>query len=736
MYHRNEIPDVVELNVNGVEHKALLSTLTKDEGSILASMFNGQLPVYTDKKDRYFLEANGSTFGAILHYLSYDEFPTDGYMRRTDGLFGGGFGAQPHFTFGCHLKKQDLKAVYADAVKYRLSSLVTKLEQYEPILMEKKMKEYRQSIDGYEETLNKILSAIPAEAAFYENTFTVRLVHDLQPTFDDKCCDHVCQICYWNFQNTDVTSIDTTVKASCAVTIPFLSALVMDLKDLGYIVQGLESRCRFNCQKKKKQSKYVGFGFGNQQTNCCDENLLLLIFKFGSESHHVTQLAFNPKQNVSGRPFGSGNLFGQPAGQSKGFSFGGGQNTSAFGSAPDSQSNQNCFGSAQNTPSFNFGASPGTSTNQGTFGSTQNTTGFGFGSTQSKGGFGSSQSQHSVSNMAWRTQYDPAFGSSQGFQSPTSIDQVNADSFQQNQGGFFGSAPKQGPAFGGSSQQPLAFGGSSQQQGSVFGGSCQQQGSVFGGSSQQKMPTFSFSGQPQGSTFGDSSQQGPKFGVSSQQQTLAKDVGFGQQQQGSLFGGGSSKKSPSSTETPKAFGQKSLFGSKPPFGISPKQPSAVFGGFGTTAIQPQGSKTVTSTVQSAGFTLGIPITGGQTAKSSLSLSQPPPEVKNTSSASSNVVKASLFGTSQASTQSTTGFSFGPPITSSQSATTSVNPTSSLFGSPVFGGSATFTSPFKLPSMDKSSEGTKSEGVMLGVKEEKKDSDGDGSDEDVKTSEDS
>lgn len=67
----SSFPDIVELNVGGVFYTTALSTLVKDEDSLLGKMFSGasKPAAIKDAKGRYFLDRDGVLFRYILDYL-------------------------------------------------------------------------------------------------------------------------------------------------------------------------------------------------------------------------------------------------------------------------------------------------------------------------------------------------------------------------------------------------------------------------------------------------------------------------------------------------------------------------------------------------------------------------------------------------------------------------------------------------------------------------------------------
>ena len=59
----------VELNVGGVRYTTSLSTLTKEEGSMLQVMFSGKHALAPDKDGSYFIDRDGTHFRHVLNFL-------------------------------------------------------------------------------------------------------------------------------------------------------------------------------------------------------------------------------------------------------------------------------------------------------------------------------------------------------------------------------------------------------------------------------------------------------------------------------------------------------------------------------------------------------------------------------------------------------------------------------------------------------------------------------------------
>lgn len=71
----------MQLNVGGHPFTTFLSTLRKHPDSKLAELFSGQPKLRTDTQGRYFLDRDGSHFGAVLEFLRSDCVPTENILE-------------------------------------------------------------------------------------------------------------------------------------------------------------------------------------------------------------------------------------------------------------------------------------------------------------------------------------------------------------------------------------------------------------------------------------------------------------------------------------------------------------------------------------------------------------------------------------------------------------------------------------------------------------------------------
>ncbi|XP_076001953.1 BTB/POZ domain-containing protein KCTD14 [Genypterus blacodes] len=91
---------VVQLNVGGHLFSTSLTTLRKHPGSKLAEMFSSTSKLHPDPRGHYFIDRDGSKFGAILDFLRTDQLPT-----------------------------QNVQEVYREAVHFNIKPLMKSLEE-------------------------------------------------------------------------------------------------------------------------------------------------------------------------------------------------------------------------------------------------------------------------------------------------------------------------------------------------------------------------------------------------------------------------------------------------------------------------------------------------------------------------------------------------------------------------------------------------------------------------------
>ena len=75
--------DAVKLNVGGVLYQTTQHTLTKDQDSMLASMFSGRHPLKTDENGYHFIDRDGKLFEYILKFLRDGNIRIDNLEENT-----------------------------------------------------------------------------------------------------------------------------------------------------------------------------------------------------------------------------------------------------------------------------------------------------------------------------------------------------------------------------------------------------------------------------------------------------------------------------------------------------------------------------------------------------------------------------------------------------------------------------------------------------------------------------
>ncbi|XP_062860625.1 BTB/POZ domain-containing protein KCTD14 isoform X2 [Trichomycterus rosablanca] len=127
---------VIQLNVGGWFFTTTISTLRKFPTSRLAEMFTGPLKLVKDKEGRFFIDRDGTHFGAVLDYLRTEEVPT-----------------------------KNLVEVHKEAVYYDLKPLVKLLEDTPHFFGETMgRKQFLSRVRNYHENLEVIIRVARAEA--------------------------------------------------------------------------------------------------------------------------------------------------------------------------------------------------------------------------------------------------------------------------------------------------------------------------------------------------------------------------------------------------------------------------------------------------------------------------------------------------------------------------------------------------------------------------------------------
>ncbi|KAI4902421.1 hypothetical protein NFI96_004511 [Prochilodus magdalenae] len=127
---------VVQLNIGGQLYTTTLATLRKYPSSRLAELFTGPLRLMKDSKGHFFIDRDGTHFGAILEYLRTEEVP-----------------------------KRNLLEVHKEAVYYDIKPLVKLLEETPQLFGEAVgRQQFLSGVRNYHENLEVIIRVARAEA--------------------------------------------------------------------------------------------------------------------------------------------------------------------------------------------------------------------------------------------------------------------------------------------------------------------------------------------------------------------------------------------------------------------------------------------------------------------------------------------------------------------------------------------------------------------------------------------
>ncbi|XP_041666592.1 BTB/POZ domain-containing protein KCTD14 [Cheilinus undulatus] len=127
---------VLQLNVGGHMFVTSLGTLRKHPDSKLAELFSGQPKLRTDSQGRYFIDRNGSHFGAILEFLRSDWLPTE-----------------------------NIQEVHREAVYYNIKPLIKRLEETPQLFGELVARQqFLSRVPHYKENIEVLIRIARAEA--------------------------------------------------------------------------------------------------------------------------------------------------------------------------------------------------------------------------------------------------------------------------------------------------------------------------------------------------------------------------------------------------------------------------------------------------------------------------------------------------------------------------------------------------------------------------------------------
>lgn len=127
---------VVQLNVGGHLYTTTLSTLRKHSDSKLAELFSGPPKLRADTQGRYFIDRDGSHFGAILEFLRSEQLP-----------------------------KENIPEVHKEAVHYNIKPLIKRLEETPRLFGELVgRQQFLSRVPHYKENIEVLIRIARAEA--------------------------------------------------------------------------------------------------------------------------------------------------------------------------------------------------------------------------------------------------------------------------------------------------------------------------------------------------------------------------------------------------------------------------------------------------------------------------------------------------------------------------------------------------------------------------------------------
>ncbi|XP_029302977.1 BTB/POZ domain-containing protein KCTD14 [Cottoperca gobio] len=193
---------VVQLNVGGHLFSSSLSTLRKHPDSRLAELFSTQPKLRTDSQGRYFIDRDGSHFGAVLDFLRSDCLPTE-----------------------------NIQEVHREAVYYNIKPLMKRLEESPPLFGELVgRQQFLSRVPHYKENIEVLIRIARAEAIAARHSTIMICV--LRTEEDLGFYDHAI-----NSLEADKESVVTFGPWKAALSVKdLLDCVKMDIESQGYRV--------------------------------------------------------------------------------------------------------------------------------------------------------------------------------------------------------------------------------------------------------------------------------------------------------------------------------------------------------------------------------------------------------------------------------------------------------------------------------------------------------------------
>ncbi|AWO99453.1 putative BTB/POZ domain-containing protein KCTD14 [Scophthalmus maximus] len=172
---------VVQLNVGGHLFSTSLSALRKHPDSRLAELFSGQPKLRADAEGRYFLDRDGSHFGAVLEFLRSESLPTESvrevhreavyynikplikHLEETPQMFGELVGRQQFLSRVPHYRENIevlIRVARAEAIAARHSTIMICV-----LRTEEDLGSYEDAINSLEADKESVVTFGPWKAA-------------------------------------------------------------------------------------------------------------------------------------------------------------------------------------------------------------------------------------------------------------------------------------------------------------------------------------------------------------------------------------------------------------------------------------------------------------------------------------------------------------------------------------------------------------------------------------------
>jgi len=213
------MPDVVPIQAGGSKTFLVPKLLlTQEKGSVLESMFEGDLPITKLASGHYYIDVDGDAFEQILDFLRYDIKPSCPVAMTSR-------------------EKHALLKLYKAATNLGLDRLTAHLQQLEPILAYNDIQE-----EAVQDAVGCILRQVDRSVLRANGSFTITVEQkkrDRGPTIETerKCLPHKC-----SDLSTDALAVVSKISSK------MLPQIALAFSALGFQVKAMEVHCDFTCQ--------------------------------------------------------------------------------------------------------------------------------------------------------------------------------------------------------------------------------------------------------------------------------------------------------------------------------------------------------------------------------------------------------------------------------------------------------------------------------------------------------